>query len=475
MSRLPTWARLSVRQRITTAVAVLTAASLTVVGLVVFILEAQRIDRAIDAAIIQEIREFRALASSGLDPDTREPLASPDRLLTLFLERSYNEPHEILWGFPTEGRPSYTGDTNRDLERSAEFAALIEQHRAEGGLYTITVEGRQYRVGVQGVGDESPDAAFVVTHDISASRAELRGLLTTHAIVSIIVLLIVSSLASILAGRLLRPVRVLSDTAQRISDGDLSRRIDVSGNDDLTDLQETFNAMLDRLEQAFATQRQLLDDAGHELRTPLTVLRGHLDVLDVNDPEDVAATRELLVDESDRMSRLVEDLLMLAKARRPDFVQPTLTDLSQLLGDVRAKAQALGDRTWKLDAAPDLEVELDGQRMTQALLQLIDNAVKHTGPGDVIGVGAARVDRYLTFWVRDSGPGVSPEDREAIFERFHRGLDVDDGGFGLGLSIVQAIAHAHGGTVSVDDGTTGATFRIKIPLVRAALAQETSP
>ena len=312
----------------------------------------------------------------------------------------------------------------------------------------------------------------MVTHDISASRAELRDLLTTHAIVSGIALLIVTALASLLAGRLLRPVRVLSDTAHRISDGDLSRRIEVTGNDDLTELQETFNAMLDRLEQAFSAQRQLLDDAGHELRTPLTVLRGHLDVLDTHDPADIAATRALLLDEIDRVTRLVEDLLMLAKARRPDFVQPALTDLRQLLHDVLAKSEALGDRRWVLDSVPDLDVELDGQRVTQALLQMVDNAVKHTAAGQEIGLGAARADRHLDFWVRDTGPGVSPADRAAIFERFHRGLDVDDGGFGLGDGAHDGQAEAHGGHVVVDDTAAGATFRIQIPLVRAVTAQE---
>lgn len=475
MSRFSAWARLSVRQRITTAVALLTAVALAVVGVVVYIVESQRIDRAIDGSIVQEIREFRVMAQEGLDPASRQPFDSPDRVLTTFLERSFSDPYEVLWAFPSEGPVQFSGIADERLQRSAAFADLVAQHREDGGLFSLTVAGQRYRVGIQGVGSAAPEAAFVVTHDISASRAELRDLLTTHAIVSAIALLIVTVLASALAGRLLRPVRVLSDTAQTISDGDLSRRIDVTGNDDLTELQETFNAMLDRLEHAFSTQRQLLDDAGHELRTPLTVLRGHLEVLDTHDPDDIASTRALLLDEIDRMTRLVEDLLMLAKARRPDFVRPALTDLSQLLHDVLAKSEAFGERRWVLDSVPDLEAEIDGQRLTQALLQLVDNAVKHTAPGDEIGLGAARVDRHLDFWVRDTGPGVSPEDRSAVFERFHRGLEVDDGGFGLGLSIVRAIAEAHGGRVMVDDTTVGATFRMQIPLVRAVTTQEVSP
>ena len=137
--------------------------------------------------------------------------------------------------------------------------------------------------------------------------------------------------------------------------------------------------MLDRLESAFVGQRQFLDDAGHELQTPLTVLRGHLELLDVGDPEEIAETRELLLDEVDRMARLVGELILLAKSDRPDFVTPRPVDLTALTVDTLAKARGLGDRTWTLDETASVTVPVDEQRLTQALLQLCDNAVKHTG------------------------------------------------------------------------------------------------
>jgi two-component system OmpR family sensor kinase len=220
--------------------------------------------------------------------------------------------------------------------------------------------------------------------------------------------------------------------------------------------------MLDRLESSFVTQRQLLDDAGHELRTPLTVLRGHLEVLDPDDAEDVAATRTLLLDETDRMSRLVNDLLMLAKARRPDFVDAHATEVEVLTHGILDRARALADRAWLLDGVARGSAALDGQRITQAMLQLADNAARHTRSGDEIGIGSRHHEGHVELWVRDTGPGVPVGLRGEVFERFTRG-ERNDEGFGLGLSIVRAIAEAHGGDVVLDDTDVGATFRLRIP------------
>ena len=151
------------------------------------------------------------------------------------------------------------------------------------------------------------------------------------------------------SGRLLAPLRTLRETADEITDTDLSRRLPVTGNDDITALTRTVNGMLDRLEEAFVGQRQFLDDAGHELKTPLTVLRGHLELLDVGSPDEIAETRELLLDEVDRMARLVGDLILLAKSDRPDFISRRAVDLTGLTVDVLAKARGLGDRRWSLD------------------------------------------------------------------------------------------------------------------------------
>ena len=224
--------------------------------------------------------------------------------------------------------------------------------------------------------------------------------------------------------------------------------------------------MLARLETGFTEQRRFLDDAGHELKTPLTVLRGHLELLDVDDRNEVVETRDLLLGEVDRMARLVSDLLVLAKSRRPDFLAPAPTDLGQLTVSILAKARALGDRDWRLDAsAAGTTIVVDEQRITQAVLQLADNAVKHTHRGDIIAIGSSPGTGAAHVWVRDTGPGVPANQRVTIFDRFGRGdVRPGDEGFGLGLSIVHAIATAHRGRVSVTDAEPqGAFFEIILP------------
>ena len=224
--------------------------------------------------------------------------------------------------------------------------------------------------------------------------------------------------------------------------------------------------MLDRLEGAFDTQQQFLDDAGHELRTPLTIVRGHLEVLDPDDAREVSATRALALDELDRMSRLVNDLIVLAQAGRPDFVRFEPVDLDHLLHEVLDKAVALADRHWVLESRLELVIWADAQRLTQAMLQLADNAVRHTGGGDLIALGGAHSAAGVSLWVRDTGRGVADEDAERIFERFGRsGTARGHDGSGLGLSIVAGIAAAHGGRVKLGHPAAGpgAIFTLALP------------
>lgn len=463
--------RWSVQRRITATVAALVTVVLVAVGGTVWIVESRRIDASVEASLTQEIGEFRTLQADD-DPETGTPFTSSRRLMTVFLERNLPDTNEALFGFGPSGDPFYQGDGDPRLRESPEFAGAVEGLRTTGGSTSVSIGGHEYRIAVQPVADAAGESAFVVTHDLTEAHADLRDLMTTYALIGALSLIVVAGASSWIAGRLLAPVRRLSDTARTITDGDLGRRIEVTGHDDLTDLQITFNEMLDRVEQAFVAQRDLLDDAAHELRTPLTILRGHLEVLDPSDAGEVAQTRELLLDEADRMARLVNDLLVLAKARRPDFVRPAATDVEQLTVGVVDRARSLAARTWVLDSVTRDTVLLDAQRITQAVLQLCDNAVKHTAEGDEIGIGSRRHEGAVELWVRDTGPGVDPAVRGQLFDRFVQGDEEQQhGGFGLGLSIVRAIADAHGGHVVLDDtdpedgGTgVGATVRVRLPL-----------
>jgi signal transduction histidine kinase len=269
-----------------------------------------------------------------------------------------------------------------------------------------------------------------------------------------------------LADRILKPVRSIGNTARSISESQLTRRIDVEGHDEIAQLAATFNDMLDRLEDAFQTQKEFIDDAGHELRTPITIIRGHLETREL-EPEDRERVTALVLDELDRMARLVDDLVLLARSERPDFLDLTVVDVPVLTEEVRDKAEMIARRGWTVDGVGTGRIVADRQRLTQALLQLAQNASQHTQEGDAIALGSGVANGEASFWVRDTGPGIDARDRGRIFRRFQRGRDGrrPSGGAGLGLAIVQAIAKAHHGRIELaSDPGKGSTFRLVIPI-----------
>ena len=297
------------------------------------------------------------------------------------------------------------------------------------------------------------------------ARAELAQAVRASTLAGLLVLLLGSVAAWRLAGGFLLPIRALTRTADSITETDLSRRIQVAGDDEGAQLARTFNRMLDRLEAAFAAQRRLIDDAGHELRTPITIVRGHLELLG-DDPDERGTTLALVDDELERMNRIVEDLLLLAKAQHPDFLRLDTLDLEAFTAELCAKAEAIAPRQWRCDGGARGIIVADRHRLTQAVIQLADNAARHTARGDTIAIGSAIEDGRAHVWVRDTGEGILAEEQERIFERFGRGANAQRlDGSGLGLSIVKAIAEAHHGSVSVESRPgAGATFTLMLPI-----------
>lgn len=471
----------SVRVRITATVAALVTLALAGAGLIVYVVEVERVESSVQREVEQELDEFVLLRKEGRDPRTGRPFEA-ESLLRTFLLRNVPDDDELLIGWTGDKRLLSPRDA---LAEDPVFLDAVAPLVTEGGTRYLDTDYGEVRVTSQPVQDQDGSAAgaLLVVAYLDEDRGELVDTMRTYAIVGLLSLFIITGVAWWQAGRLLAPLRILRRTADDISATDLSRRIPETGNDDITALTHTVNTMLDRLEAAFVGQRQFLDDAGHELRTPLTVLRGHLELLDTGSPEEVEETRALLLDEVDRMARLVGDLILLAKTGRPDFLEPRETDLGDLATSVVAKARALGDRRWLLDTPCDdagARVVLDEQRLTQALLQLADNAVKHTDAGAEIGIGAEVGEGRVRCWVRDSGDGVAPADRERIFRRFGRAaVRPGDEGFGLGLSIVSAIAEAHSGRAYADDPPPGhphgARFVIDLPAVRPLEEDSTWP
>lgn len=475
MARAFPWLR-TVRARVIAAVLALAALALAIAGFTAYTLEAAMAERRVEGYLERAVDEFRVLACGhsadcmpGLDPTTGRPFANPDDLIRVAMQRQALAAHESELGI-VGGRIAWTapeGVTFRP-ERDPDFVNTVLplselDHVTRGRLTTPLAD---YSYAVTPVRFPTAHGALVQTFDMRAEQAVLRATYGTYALVALGSLVVVGFVIWLLVGRLLRPIRLLRTTAEDITEHDLGRRIPVHGNDDLSALTRTVNAMLDRLNAAVGGQRQLLDDVGHELRTPVTVVRGHLELMDATDADDVRATRTLSLDELDRMGRLVEDLLTLAKAERSDFLQPQHTDTGRLTDETLEKARGLAPRRWLLDDLADVEAVLDPQRVTQAWLQLASNAVKYSPAEAPIALGSALRDDELWLWVRDQGVGISPEERELVLARFGRGADAPlrADGAGLGLAIVHKIVAAHGGRVDIESTVgNGSTIALVLP------------
>jgi signal transduction histidine kinase len=428
-----------------------------------------RLSEQTEEALRQEVLEARQLVESGLDPATGEPFESLERAFDIYLDRNVPSVQEAfvtviegevfrdrLRSFPGRQIPS---------EALASFAAFAasrdEADEIDGGFDTPDGQAR-YRAVRFTIGGQS--GAFVVAILPAAERREIGNLQTYGGAITFAVVLLAALCAWFLAGRVLAPVRKLTETARTISDAGATRRISVTGSGEAAEMAATFNSMLDRLEAAYRSQLDFLRAAGHELRTPLTVATGHLEV--PPDEGEREATTALILDELSRMGRIIDDLQCLAEAVRPDFLQPGELDLTQLAHDLVGKASALGDRSWQLDETASGTMFADRHRITEAVLNLADNAVKSTQAGDTIGIGVARRGSEVHIWVRDTGVGLDPEEFDRVFERFVRGNDAARRyrGAGLGLAIVKTIAEAHGGSVRVDSELgVGAQFTIVLP------------
>jgi two-component system, OmpR family, sensor kinase len=290
------------------------------------------------------------------------------------------------------------------------------------------------------------------------------------------VTLLIALIASYLAGAsVTAPLRRMASVAARVDAGDLEPRMDPpSGSgEEVQVLAESFNHMLDRLAEAFHGQREFVADASHELRTPLTVIRGQLEVLAAQDDPPAAEVRRvegLVQAEITRISRLVDDLLLLAQAEQTDFLQTEEIDLQPFVAELWDGVSLTAQRRFELGPIPPGSLHADPDRVAQAIRNLARNAIEHTT--DDAGLVRLEVERAapdkVRFAVLDDGPGIPEGERERVFERFHRtdpARTRSAGGAGLGLAIVRAIAEAHSGQVRAGDrrGARGARVELVLP------------
>lgn len=221
----------------------------------------------------------------------------------------------------------------------------------------------------------------------------------------------------------------------------------------------------DSAEGAFDIQRQLLDDIRHELKTPITIVRGHLEIMDPTDAEDVAAIRDLGIAELDRMNRLIGDIDLLAAVESDHYTIGDV-DLASLTRRISGLVAVIPGHEWSIEQTATGVIRGDADRLLQAWLQLADNAAKYTPPGSPIELGSAVHGGGAQLWVRDHGTGIPHSMRHRVFRRFDRGPGKRVvGGSGLGLAIVDAIAKAHRGRcIIADTPGGGATFTLDVPI-----------
>ena len=321
---------------------------------------------------------------------------------------------------------------------------------------------------------------FVVAGQPTSIQTENRKGIRGFLIISSIPTLLAAFLAGwLITGRALRPLKTVVETADSIArTRDLKRRLPpAKRRDEIGLLSESFNGMLEQVESAnqqltvaLDAQRRFVADASHELRTPLTTIRGNADLLAQGPAvtEDVrAAAAHDIASESERMSRLVEHLLMLAQADAGQHLELTPVALRPLIDSVCRQAQAVHeDRHLHNVGLTDATIEGDADAIVQLLWILVDNAVKFTKPGGFVELGLRQLDSKALITVADDGAGIPPDDLERIFERFYQAnVARSNKGAGLGLSIARWIVEEHHGTISVRNNSgPGCTFTVTIPL-----------
>lgn len=334
----------------------------------------------------------------------------------------------------------------------------------------------RYRVLAQPV---PGGGTLVVAIPLTDVDQTLGRLLRIEVLVTAAVLVALGSLSWWIVRRGLRPLDDMAETAGAIAAGDLSRRVeDVGGRTEVGRLGVALNVMLGNIERAFAARtaseerlRRFLADASHELRTPLTSIRGYAELFDRgarDRPEDLATSMRQIRSEADRMTELVNDLLLLARLDRERPIEREQVDLAEVVDDaVHAARVSAADRTVRFAPDGPTVVVGDAGRLRQVVDNLLANAVRHTPGGTPVDVRLGRVDGSTVLEVEDHGSGIPAAEQAHIFEPFHR-ADASrartTGGVGLGLAIVAAITRAHGGEVGVrSDGVSGSTFWVRLP------------
>ena len=470
------WVPRGIRLRLVLAISAVSVATVAASFFALHETTAANLRSRIDRELNEQYAEFQQrVLNGGRVSDPASLRAASDR----FVAGQRYHPEARIYLIAPQGLPPVTNQTRIVDEELAESRSGNESGEADAGgivsagdgLTTIsTDETGKLRVLTQPVVvDGDRIGTFRVADPLTSVDQALQSLRNRFIAVGFGALLLSVAIAIWLANLITRPLRRMAAVASAVDSGDLSHRIDYSGDDEVGVLADSFNHMMDRLEEGFRLQREFVSDASHELRSPLTVLRGRIEQLADNsvDRAAVEAEADELMKEVRRMERLTDDMLTLAKAERGGLVQPRRVPIDDFVEDLRRDLPLLGSRHYHVESTLHGELEADPDRLAQVLRNLVTNAVRHTGSDGHIDVSIGSQNGAAIFAVADDGTGIEPNQLDRIFDRFHRtdeGRSRAEGGSGLGLAIARAIVEAHGGTISASSTPgQGATIRFRIP------------
>lgn len=337
----------------------------------------------------------------------------------------------------------------------------------------VSYQGQRYRMLVTPVFSDGEHAGvYVAALSATSARQTADRVAMTLGAAGLLALAIMLPLSYWATRAALSPLRRMAQDAQAISHSHPGRRIDYGGpRDELGSLSDSLNAMLSRLEQAFDNQRAFIADASHELRTPVAVIRGNVELLRSGRAQGPHADESLatIEHESIRMSRLLDELLSLARMEGGAQLDMHPVELSTLAQELSSRAKALGERRLVVrNGNGSMWVMGDREKLEQAILNIVKNAFTHTLPGGEIVLNVNVSGDQVVVSVTDDGPGIPEGDLERVFDRFHRAhgstRDGDTGGAGLGLAIASRTIAGHGGTIVASNVEPhGARFTVTLP------------
>ena len=422
-----------------------------------------RVKEVLDEQIEQTVdAEIRALSEQYAQGGLRQ--------LTHALDRRVRAPGGSLYLLMTHSGEVIAGNIEPPTEAPTSGGELVETiYRRRGD--TDVLHPALMRLFVIPGGFR-----LYVGHDIE-DHTVLRSILRQALGISLFWLVLVGALGGLfVAHRMLERVDLMSGSARRIMAGDMNERLAVSGaGDELDRLAENFNAMLERISELMAGLREVSDNIAHDLKTPLTRLRNRAEAAlsaGVNDAERREALTAV-IEESDSLIRVFDALLMIARAEAGySSDNLMIVDANSVVSDIVEMYEPVAEEQGaklELNAQPDLAVMGSRELLGQAIVNLVDNALKYGAEGDKrqVEVSARRVGEMIEITVADHGPGISPKDRERVLGRFVR-LENSRSrpGSGLGLSMVAAVARLHHGALRIEDNEPGLRVVLSLPAIR---------